>query len=72
MDSKNDSAFINTIVNIFKQENATVCYVELEASVEERLERNKSPNGLKYKPSKRNFEASKNELLEIDNKFILN
>lgn len=72
LDAKNDCDFINTIVDIFEQENATVCYVELEASVEERLKRNRSPNRLKYKPSKNDFEASEKELLETDDNHILN
>ena len=72
LDSKNDCDFINTIVKIFEQENATVCYIELEASVEERLKRNKSPNRLKCKPSKKDLIASEIELLETDNRHILN
>jgi hypothetical protein len=70
--SKDDCDFINTIVRIFEQENATVYYVELDASVEERLKRNKSPDRLKCKPSKNDFEASENELLTTDNQHILN
>ncbi len=72
LDSKKDWNFINTIVKIFEQENATVIYVELEASAEARLKRNKSPNRLKYKPSKSDFEASEIELLETDKNHILN
>jgi len=72
LDSSNDCNFVKTIVEIFEQENATVCYVELEASSEERLKRNKSPNRLKCKPSKNDFEASEKELLETDRKHILN
>ena len=40
-----------------------VCVVELEASLEERLRRNKTENRLNYKASKRNLERSENELL---------
>jgi hypothetical protein len=72
LNSKNDCDFLNTIVEIFEQENATVCYAELEASTKERLVRNTSPNRLKYKPSKNNFKASKKELLETDRKYTLN
>jgi hypothetical protein len=72
LDSKNDCDFINRIVKIFEHENATVCYVELEACVEERLKRNKSPNRLKCKPSKNDLVAAEMELLETDHKHILN
>jgi hypothetical protein len=72
LDSKNDCDFIDTVVKIFERENAIVSYVELEADVEERLKRNKSPNRLKWKPSKYNFEASELELLVTDEKHVLN
>jgi hypothetical protein len=72
LDSKNDCDFIDTIVKIFEQENAIVCYVELDANVAERLNRNTSPNRLKNKPSKSNYEESELELLETDEKHVLN
>ena len=59
-------------MNIFERAQATVCYVELEASAEERLKRNISPNRLRYKPSKIDFDASEKELLETDREHILN
>ena len=72
LDSEKDCKFVETIVQVFEQENATVCFVELEASVEVRLKRNRSPNRLKHKPSKYNFKASEKELLDTDFKHILN
>jgi len=72
LDQKKDCDFVDRIVGIFEKENASVYYVELEADVEERLKRNKSANRLKYKPSKKNFKASEDELLETDRKYILN
>jgi len=72
LDSKEDCNFIDTIVKIFEKENATVCYVELEADSDERLRRNKSSNRLKFKPSKNNFEASESELLQTDKNHTLN
>lgn len=71
-DQERDCNFITDVVDIFKRENAKICYVELEAGAEERLIRNKSPNRLKHKPSKKNFEVSEKELLETDRKHILN
>lgn len=72
LDSKKNDDFIQTIVDIFEKENTIVCFVELEANTTIRLERNRTPNRLKFKPSKIDFEASKQELLEIDRKHILN
>lgn len=72
LDSTHDWDFIRSIVKIFEQQGATVCYVELEASIEERLKRNTSPNRLKYKPSKNDFKASEKELLETDEQHVLN
>lgn len=71
-DSEKDCSFINTIEKLFEQKGATVCYVELEASAEVRLKRNKSPNRLKFKPSKNDIQTSEKELLETDNQHILN
>ena len=59
-------------MKIFEKENASVYYIELEADAEERIRRNKSANRLKHKPSKRNFKASEQELLETDRDHILN
>lgn len=38
--------------------------MELEADIDERLERNKSPHRLENKPTKRNIEWSENKLKE--------
>jgi cytidylate kinase len=47
-------------------------FVELEASSEERIERNKHPHRLYHKPSKRNLESSEKSLKEYDEKRRLN
>lgn len=72
LEQKNDSDFIDRIVDIFERENASVYYVEIEADVEERLRRNTTENRLTYKPSKRDLKASEEELLETDRKHVLN
>ncbi|MFT4546716.1 MAG: hypothetical protein ACI8XO_002380 [Verrucomicrobiales bacterium] len=71
-DQARDCDFIDTIVEIFERENASVYYVELEADTEERLRRNVSPNRLKHKPSKLDFAASREELLETDKRHVVN
>ena len=72
LDQKVDCDFIDRIVEIFEKEDTSVYYVELEADVETRLKRNKSPNRLKYKPSKIDFKASEKELMDTDRMQILN
>lgn len=72
LDSNKDCNFIDTIVKIFEKENATVCFVELEADADARLKRNRSPNRLKHKPSKNDIELYEQELLDVDKKHILN
>jgi len=72
LDQKVDCDFIDRTVEIFEKEDTSVYYVELEADVETRLKRNKSPNRLKYKPSKIDFKASEKELMDTDKMQILN
>ncbi len=72
LDSKENCDFINSIVNVFEGEGGTVCFVELEASTDERLKRNTTANRLNCKESKNNLEASENELLDTDKNHILN
>lgn len=64
--------FINSIVKIFKKEKGETYYVELEASVTERLKRNVSPHRLAHKPNKKNIESSKKSLIDYDKKYVLN
>ena len=72
LDQKRDCDFVVEIVKIFEKENANVYYVELEADIEKRLKRNKSPHRLKHKPSKMSLKVSEDELLETDKKYVLN
>ena len=46
--------------------------IELEASLDERLKRNKTENRLKHKESKRNLEWSENNLIKSMTKHKLN
>jgi len=72
LNQKKDCDFVDSIVEIFSKENANIYYVELEADVKTRLKRNKSPNRLKYKPSKIDFKASEEELIDADKMQVLN
>ena len=58
--------YLECIEEIFGEVNSEIYYVELVASQEIRLERNKTENRLKYKPSKRNIEESNKRLIRND------
>lgn len=63
---------VERICNIFRSQGVDIYFVELEADVEERLQRNKTPNRLEHKPTKRNIEHSEKNLLSTFENFRLN
>lgn len=63
-DQQEDWDFVEQISEIFESKGATVYFVELEAHIGERLARNKSPNRMEQKPTKRNVEWTEHELRE--------
>ncbi|HIE6632867.1 TPA: AAA family ATPase [Bacillus luti] len=71
-DLQSDWEYINHIVSIFESKGGTVYFVELEADLEERLKRNKSPHRLEHKPKKRDIEWSEKNLKETLEKHRLN
>lgn len=71
-DLKEDVEFLQEINNIFLNADGRVFFVELEADLETRLERNVGESRLKAKPSKQNLEFSRNELLTTYKKYRLN
>lgn len=60
---QSDWGFVERICNIFESKGGDVYFVELEAAIEERLERNKTPHRLEHKPTKRNMEQSEHNLI---------
>ncbi|MFS0615609.1 AAA family ATPase [Lederbergia ruris] len=60
---KSDWKYVDKTCRIFRAEGAEISFVELEADVEERLKRNKTPNRLEQKPTKRNIKQSEANLL---------
>ena len=68
-DSDKDLEALNSLVDIFRQEGAEVCYVELVAPQEIRLQRNASENRLYHKASKRDVEASNVRLRNEDSNY---
>ncbi len=67
-DSQEDMTFLREVRTIFEEKVQPVYFVELETNLETRLKRNVTENRLKAKPSKRDLEFSKRELIEtVDN-----
>ena len=61
-DSKEDWDFTEKIVKIFEDKGSEIYYIELEADIEERINRNKTEHRLNHKPKKRDIEWSENQL----------
>jgi hypothetical protein len=68
---KNSSCweYIEHICSFFKNENAEICFVELIASQEVRLQRNITESRLQAKASKRNTEWTTKNIYETDKKY---
>jgi len=71
-DMKSDWDYVDRVCEIFESNGGTVYFVELEADMDTRLERNKSPHRLIHKPSKRNIDWSEKDLLNSISKHRLN
>ncbi|MDA1675501.1 AAA family ATPase [Bacillus cereus group sp. TH152-1LC] len=71
-DREEDWQFVEKICDIFSSKGADIYFVELEADVEERLKRNKTPHRLEHKPTKRNIEQSEENLLDTMESLRLN
>jgi len=71
-DDQADWDYINKVCTLFESKGGTVYFVELEADLDERLDRNKSPHRLEHKPTKRNVEWSEQNLLKTMEEFRLN
>lgn len=71
-DMQSDLDYLNGLRELFEQTGGNFYFVELEADVKTRLERNVTPHRLESKLSKNNVEWSNNELVESMNKYRLN
>ncbi|MEM1122884.1 MAG: AAA family ATPase [Bacteroidota bacterium] len=69
---KEDWDYVRDTCNIFRVEGGEVYLVELEAPLEQRIERNKHPNRLKHKPTKRDLARSEKDLRGSLKKYRLN
>ena len=72
LDEPSDHAYIQALEDKFTAIGAKVMYVELCADREVRLERNKTPNRLANKPTKRNLEHSEAMFMSLEAKYRLN
>lgn len=71
-DMQSDLDYLNSLRELFEQTGGKFYFVELEADVKTRLERNVTSHRLESKLSKNNVEWSNNELIESMSKYRLN
>jgi shikimate kinase len=71
-DHESDAAAVEEYASHFRTRGGRVVFVELEASQNERLRRNETEFRLAEKPFKRDLVASRQQLLELDEKYQLN
>jgi len=65
-------AYIEEITTQFEKNGHPTYWIELEASVKERVRRNRTENRLAHKPSKRDLVWSENNLISSAGKYRLN
>lgn len=71
-DLQEDWDYVKQTCAIFESHGAEIYFVELEADLDERLRRNKTPYRLEQKPSKRNVEQSEQNLIKTMDNHRLN
>jgi hypothetical protein len=72
LDLEADWNYIREIRDLFEAHGGETIFVELEANVDERLVRNRSPHRLAHKPTKRDIVFSENDLLNTMEQYRLN
>lgn len=72
LDEAGDREQIELYSEIFKKQGGDVYFVELEADLDERLERNKSEFRLSRKSSKRDTSRSEKNLLQTEEQYRMN
>lgn len=71
-DEEKDLTYINYLKKLFESTGGKFYFVELSASLETRLKRNITPHRLEKKPTKRDTEWTKNDILKTLEKYRLN
>jgi hypothetical protein len=72
LNQEKDWQGVQNMCEIFESKGADVYFVELEADLSERLKRNKTPNRLAAKPSKRDVVASEAHLISSLDEYRMN
>jgi hypothetical protein len=72
LDDRDDRAFIEEVMEIFRRHGAGTVFVELEATLAERLRRNATPLRMKEKRPQCDLDGSRTFLLEAEQKYQLN
>lgn len=72
LDLKEDWDYIKHVSKLFQSRGAEIYYVELCTDYNVRLERNKSPNRLEHKPTKRDIDWSESMFINTEKKYRLN
>lgn len=72
LDQPGDKEQIDSYCQIFKEQGADIYFVELEANLDKRLERNKGEFRLSKKTSKRDTVRSESYLLSTDKQYKMN
>ena len=71
-DIPEDVAYLRALEAQFTESGGSFYFVELSAALETRLLRNETPHRMEKKPSKRNVEWSKRDILETAEQYKLN
>ena len=71
-DVKEETDYLNSLKNRFEASGGKFYFVELKADIETRLKRNITPHRLEAKPTKKDLEWSKRDLLDTMEKYKLN
>lgn len=71
-DDKKSINYVYKLKDLFEKAGGKFYFVELEADLKTRLERNKTPHRLEAKPSKRDIEWAEKDILKTMEKYRLN
>lgn len=71
-DMQSDIDYLNNLRSMFESTGGEFYFIELEADVKTRLERNVTPHRLESKYTKKDIETSEKDLLETMEKYRLN
>ncbi|MDR7277387.1 AAA family ATPase [Catenuloplanes atrovinosus] len=70
-DLPEDERAVQALAEPFRRRGGRVLFLELQASQEERLRRNEGATRLAEKPSRRDLDASRRQLLDLDQRYRL-